>query len=381
MKKIVLIMTVVVLTLLSLFAETKTLSPRFPQIPLALTEIWTSSGGDEAPLSEVGRLRVSDQGEIFVSDRKHHKIFVFSPDGVLLRSFGKKGEGPGESRMLIDIHLSANRLFIVDMNAIHTFDHQGKFLQSRRFTESENIMPLFFLDDDQFVYSPRKPMEKVGKNELKRYDLRTGTAVTLLNRGTETREEVMPGMQGGRILIIGSGSYRDNEGLLSGPGADGSIIWNFNGSPDLVVMDQKGQERNRFAALGAKRRPIEKAAKEAAVKRMRININGGTPPKEMLDRIAASFGDQTTYYYSLVPGPSWAPLAAGISEFGRRDGILYDLFTQKGDYVCQTEWKVPEGCEMGNADPVFHQDRFYAVFSDEDGNIELHAYQVKPPVK
>ena len=78
-------------------------------------------------------LALAANGEIFVSDgygsRRVHK---FSPDGELLLSWGKPGEGPGEFALLHNIWVDENsRVFICDRenDRIQIFDDQGNFLQ------------------------------------------------------------------------------------------------------------------------------------------------------------------------------------------------------------------------------------------------------------
>ncbi len=367
--------------LLSLLPASEPVSGKAPTLgkgPLALTELWSHAGSPENPLSGITRLRVSATGEIFVMDRKQFRIFVFSQDGKLLRSFGKKGEGPGEIRMLIDFHLSPGRTVLVDVNSLHLFDHYGNFIETHKLPESENISPLFFVDDDRFVYAPRKPMEKNGQKELRLFHLRDKTSKLIIDRGGDDKPATPTGMYGGTVMVIGSGSYRDNEGLLAAAGPDNTLLWTFNGTPELVIADYSGRERIRFAAQGAHRMPIDEAAKQAAIKRMRIVVNGASLPKDMVDRLKGTIPDQATYYYFIGSGPArQAAIAAYISEFGRSDGYAFDFFSSSGEYVYQADWRLPSQSETVSAPPVFFGDRLYAVYSDPDGNIELHAYRVE----
>jgi hypothetical protein len=77
-------------------------NPGFPQdgaIRYALEEELTiggESGGTESILNRPLDLKLDSEGNIYVMDWGDVEIKVFSPDGRLIRTIGKKGQGPGE---------------------------------------------------------------------------------------------------------------------------------------------------------------------------------------------------------------------------------------------------------------------------------------------
>jgi DNA-binding beta-propeller fold protein YncE len=96
-------------------------------------KLWPSSTYGGRPFNMPTGLALAHNGDIFVSDgygsRRVHK---FSPDGELLLSWGKPGEGPGEFALLHNIWVDVNsRVFICDRenDRIQIFDDQGNFLQ------------------------------------------------------------------------------------------------------------------------------------------------------------------------------------------------------------------------------------------------------------
>jgi len=50
----------------------------------------------ERSLASLSSFSVDDSGNIYVVDGKENKIKIFGPDGSFLRSFGRRGQGPGE---------------------------------------------------------------------------------------------------------------------------------------------------------------------------------------------------------------------------------------------------------------------------------------------
>ncbi len=58
--------------------------------------IGAESGDERFIFSEIRAIRADDEGNIYALDWKAHQIKVFDRTGRLLRTFGKKGQGPGE---------------------------------------------------------------------------------------------------------------------------------------------------------------------------------------------------------------------------------------------------------------------------------------------
>lgn len=72
----------------------------------------------ESYLFNPGRITMDTDGLIYVADRGNHRIAVFNRDGEYLRSFGRKGEGPGE-------FLSLTLLFHYE-GTLNLYDYQNR---------------------------------------------------------------------------------------------------------------------------------------------------------------------------------------------------------------------------------------------------------------
>lgn len=84
---------------------------------LEMRELWRVGGDDEDVLFGVIAQLVEDHEQnIYLLDSQLHQIQVFSPDGQLVRTFGRQGEGPGEFNNPIDMVLGpGQRLGIVQV--------------------------------------------------------------------------------------------------------------------------------------------------------------------------------------------------------------------------------------------------------------------------
>ena len=76
-------------------------------------------------------MTVAPDGSIFIASSRQHKIFKFDPDGNLIKSFGQKGQGPGDFNMPGELSVLDEKLLVVGEYAlshrISFFDLEGKF--------------------------------------------------------------------------------------------------------------------------------------------------------------------------------------------------------------------------------------------------------------
>ncbi|HUU37511.1 MAG TPA: 6-bladed beta-propeller [Candidatus Desulfaltia sp.] len=90
--------------------------------------------GQMEPLfSDLVEIAVDDQGEIYALDRKDAKISVFDSRGVLLRTIGKKGQGPGELQGPREIRITPQKEIMITDGSTRQlvfFTLQGQFLRN-----------------------------------------------------------------------------------------------------------------------------------------------------------------------------------------------------------------------------------------------------------
>lgn len=97
------------------------------QIEMAALEIW---GGPEV-LSYPKDMAFDGEGKLYVVDSGNNRIQVFAPDGRLIDSWGKEGDGPGEFNepwgMAID---GQGYIYVADTwnHRLQKFDPQGRYL-------------------------------------------------------------------------------------------------------------------------------------------------------------------------------------------------------------------------------------------------------------
>jgi sugar lactone lactonase YvrE len=111
---------------------------------------------------------VAPNGDIFVADghggNTNARIVKFNKDGKFIKTWGKKGSGPGEIDIPHAIAMDARgRLFLGDRqnNRIQIFDQDGNYLdQWSQFSRPSGV----FIDKNDVIYVADSESESVAKN-------------------------------------------------------------------------------------------------------------------------------------------------------------------------------------------------------------------------
>jgi len=109
-----------------------------PDIPLTATTDEVFTLGDSQPeeewqaFTEISEVHFDGAGNLVLVDRRQGRIVVADPDGQLRHHVSRRGDGPGELRIVGSVAvLRDNRLAVNDVghNALLIFDENGNFLE------------------------------------------------------------------------------------------------------------------------------------------------------------------------------------------------------------------------------------------------------------
>ena len=130
-------------------------NPKKPKPPkgvptqLILSEdfaVGESEDPDQA-FSEVTAFVVDEKGSIYAVDMKENNIKVFDDQGHYVRTFGEKGQGPGELNMPVNIQITVDKELMVEdiMNRrLAYFDLDGQFIRNLSVADKTQISQFMF---------------------------------------------------------------------------------------------------------------------------------------------------------------------------------------------------------------------------------------------
>jgi hypothetical protein len=199
---------------------------------------FTGADGTPAELGEPGSVAVDDAGRIYVVDNKPASIKVFAPDGRLVRTIGREGEGPGEFRVgFIAVH--GGYLVLHDPQVARTtvWDTAGTLLRS--WHDSCCYWNDIEVDREGRIYIPSvlsgKPGDAPRGIPYVRWSLEGVALDTVwVPRVEDPKFWTITSKKGGQVVSAMSTSIPFMPGLDWAIHPDGGIIYGWSGRYAIV---------------------------------------------------------------------------------------------------------------------------------------------------
>jgi len=117
---------------------------------------------------------VSDKSSIYFCDQDENRILVFDLDGRYIKSFGRRGQGPGEFNNPLNIDIFNNELVITDnFNArIQTWSLQGQYLRQIKLVSS--FFNMVITRGNIIISNPMKLLKEIDfkdRSNIEIYDM------------------------------------------------------------------------------------------------------------------------------------------------------------------------------------------------------------------
>jgi streptogramin lyase len=145
------------------------------------------AGDGPDTFNQPSAVAIASNGDIFVADghggNSNNRVVKFTKDGKFIKTWGKKGTGPGEFDIPHCLAFdSKGRLFVGDRNnnRIQIFDQEGNYLAEwKQFSRPSGI----FIDKNDIIYVADSESESVSKNH---YGWKRGIRVGKVKDGSVT---------------------------------------------------------------------------------------------------------------------------------------------------------------------------------------------------
>ena len=128
-------------------------------------------GREEYMFSRLSQLVINDQGDIYALDILENHIKIFNKYGKYLKTFGRRGQGPGEISGLPSYFTLSkqNELIVVDSSGISFFSLEGDFLRKIAASQFGSRVQIFNTNRNSNVYIYSR--NSVNRDfELKKFD-------------------------------------------------------------------------------------------------------------------------------------------------------------------------------------------------------------------
>ena len=126
----------------------------------------------DSSFSILNYFAIDELGKIYVMDQKEFRVKVFSPSGTFLKSFGRRGQGPGEFQSPARINFTSDGTLVIQEflgGRLHYFSVEGKWLKDIPYPTLD--LSGFCVDSRGFFYSTIATRDvKTTKFELMKFD-------------------------------------------------------------------------------------------------------------------------------------------------------------------------------------------------------------------
>lgn len=316
-------------------------------------------------------IQVSDDGTCFVSDAKPHLTYIFDSAGNLKKTFGKRGEGPGEIRFLHHSYVAGDKFIAGDFGSrLHFFTRDGEFIKS--IVNSFNSdFPWLFIDEDNYISSSTNQFVLVSrrwreKGEIKHMNLKTGKRKVLQTFSFKDKPFLFPNGQSTRMpgfhsrLVLGY-DY-DNQ----------RVVYGLNDAYVLHTLDLKGDRLNTFS-VDRERKKVKREAIEEVFEQLKIEFK----------EIIGSFPNRLTYFQKIqvVEGLIYV-FETHLGD--HLDKLQVDIFSPEGKYLYRSTIKPGPGTMIyfpywiNNL--LIKNHHLYMSVENDDGEIAFVKYKISLPI-
>ncbi len=325
--------------------------------------VWEIDSAGGNVLVNVTSVAVGDDHSVYLMDRKHEKIFVLDKNGKFKRTIGKKGEGPGEYKMLFHFILMDNTIIVPDMGVFHYFNTDGSYVESIK-PGLSFIFPMVMLDKYRFLYEKSSDEKDKKRDTLTLFDLKKNKGTELLNTVYVKPSTASSGNMRLSIKMDGNIAAYDGKDFYFGKGSDYQI----------KKMDLTGKVLMTFSLTGRKKIRVTDAMKRK--KYEKIVFNGGKMPKKMVDQLIRNEPDFAPYFNRFrING---GLLFVSLVEPTNNSAKTYDIFSKSGKYLYRAKFNLPEGYILMNR-PVFKGNFVYVFVEDDEGEGKLIKFRIRMP--
>jgi hypothetical protein len=312
-------------------------------------------------------MQVSDEGYLYVYDRENKRNYIFDNHGNFVKTYGSRGQGPGEARDQSSVFLVADKLLIVDVGRIHYFRLDGTYLHSV-VNSLYSRRPVFFLNEHEFLAVPLGMFEAQDfQAQIRQIDLESGQETVI------TDFEIFRGGIGKAGKMVGSLIIPGLTPLMTVGYGNGRLYYGRSDSYKIHVADLSGKLLNTIS-LDRKKKKVPLDMKNRYFGRY-SNMR-----KQALDQIIATTPDESTFFSRIEIHRGM--IYVFVPDIARSDRQQIDIFSPDGKYLYRGNLAIEENLTMMEPqmyNPYMKDDSLYVSVMDENDNVKIIKYRISLP--
>jgi len=375
MKILIIVVTLALLTI-GLHADvTNPDKPLKGEWDFNLKKVWEiNKAGDEIFARPI-QIMVSNEGNIYIFESKKPINYLLDCTGKLIKSFGNKGEGPGEIRNQGQFYLIGDKLIVGDSGRFHYFKKSGQYI---KYITKSNLLrgAHFFISENELISAPHYKVDMadgIGKISISNLADKKETVLaqftmpeTVFVQINEMKISILV-MEVTPVMNMGF-----DDGSFSGKKR---LYYGMNDKYIIHAVDLKGKKLCSFSIDRSPQNISDEEKKKLWGKGPESKLN------EMDKQIINKTGNKVTCFSRIDVIKGLVYVFESI--LGENPPVWkLDIFSLEGKYLYHA--KIQPGNDVSLYFPlgnlVIKEDHLYAVLEQEDsGEIFLTKYKIQLP--
>ena len=332
---------------------------------------WVMDAVGDDLLGSLTYMKVDPKGNLYIYESKHKRFYVLDPRGKLLTSFGRRGEGPGEFKMVRGLFIRNDRLIIPDFSKIYIFSLKGEPIKTIR--PRKSIFHSLFIDENRLIkQSYLAHYKRDDPNYIELYNLETKKTRKLVELKLDERR--LKYDAGKFRLSLSAGATMPTLIMKSD---SQSLYYGNNDRYQINKIDFNGKPLLSFSIEGRKKKRISRDTK---LKYCRNRLTGianipEDAPKTMIKQIP----DETPYFDGIVLDKKGL-IYVCLIDIEKQNQKAMDIFSSEGKYMYHSVIDLSSDFE-GIIMMTFSWagSELYVFAQDQDGEGHLVKYKINLP--
>jgi hypothetical protein len=309
---------------------------------LVLTEelvIRDMDAGGNQIFTSPGSIKADDQGNIYILDVKLSHIRVVDPQGKLIRTIGKKGQGPGELGLPRWMEMTTNKdimVYDVGNRKVTHYSLQGEVVKEYSIAEHGFIIRIRPDSLGNYIVGVSVPDPEYSIYEIKKFNTNFSPVCDLCSvRFKRPGQDVFEPLRGSTLRFYLT--------------LDDNIMWGDGETYELRVIDQTGKLLRKIIK-DYEPRKVTKEEKEKLTEELK-----GITDRGLTLKLAKHYPPYQHFYIDAegrIYVRTWKPTED-------EKGWFYDFFDADGRYIAHQALSVSPW--------FFTKDKVYTMDTDEDG--------------
>lgn len=334
-------------------------------------KVWQMDTIGNDLLVNVKDMKVDQKGNLYIAEVKNMKFYILNPDGKLLVSFGKKGQGPGELQGISKFYLIKNYLISPDMASIHYFSTTGEFIKDVKIKKW--LHHKLFIDEDQLIILSYFPFQAANNpNYIELYNLKTNSSKKLAE--LKSKEGFLRYAKGGIRLAY----YVKNTTPQLVMATDlKTLIYGNSSHYQINKIDLTGKELLSFSIEGRKKNRVSKLTKREYVENnSTITIE---QPKNIVDALLDTIPDESPYFYQFLIDTKGL-IYVLLIDLENPNQQAIDIFSPGGKYLYRSVINLSNDFEnIIILAFSFAKSELFVFGDDVEGERQLVKYKISLP--